>query len=96
MHAAVDPSFNALAAALATARHHLRAIIDRTREERVNEALEVGPEKLVKAKRLELLSDPVALSRLHQRIWLLPQGEAWREHYRQLPHNELAHPVGQR
>jgi membrane glycosyltransferase len=96
MHAAVDPSYNALAAALATARHHLRAIIDRTREERVNEALEVGPEKLAKAKRLELLSDPVALSRLHQRIWLLPQGEAWREHYRQLPHNELAHPVGQR
>jgi membrane glycosyltransferase len=96
MHAVVNPSFNALATALATARHHLRGAIERNREERVNEALELGPEKLVKGKRLELLSDPVALSRLHQRVWLLPQGAAWREFYQQLPHNERAHPVGQR
>ncbi|MNE55030.1 Glucans biosynthesis glucosyltransferase H [compost metagenome] len=96
MHAVVNPSFNALAAALATARHHLRGAIERNREERVNEALQLGPEKLVKGKRLELLSDPVALSRLHQRVWLLPEGAAWREHYQQLPHNERAHPQGQR
>ncbi|WP_261434222.1 glucans biosynthesis glucosyltransferase MdoH [Serratia ficaria] len=95
MHAVVNPSFNALSTALATARHHLRAAIERNREARVNEALELGPEKLVKGKRLELLSDPVALSRLHQRVWLQPEGAAWREHYRQLPHNPLAHPAGQ-
>jgi membrane glycosyltransferase len=96
MHAVVNPSFNALSAALATARHHLRATIERNREERVKEALVLGPEKLVKGKRLELLSDPVALSRLHQRVWLQPEGAAWREYYQQLPHNPLAHPVGQR
>ncbi|ANM80886.1 glucans biosynthesis glucosyltransferase H [Serratia marcescens] len=96
MHAVVNPSFNALATALATARHHLRATLDRNREERVNEALQLGPEKLVKGKRLELLSDPVTLARLHQRVWLLPEGAAWREHYQQLPHNPLAHPTGRR
>ncbi|MGC0650598.1 glucan biosynthesis glucosyltransferase H, partial [Escherichia coli] len=73
MHAVVNPSFNALATALATARHHLRATLDRNREERVNEALQLGPEKLAKGKRLELLSDPVTLARLHQRVWLLPE-----------------------
>ena len=96
MHAVVNPSFNALATALATARHHLRATLDRNREERVNEALQLGPEKLVKGKRLELLSDPVTLARLHQRVWLLPEGAARREHYQQLPHNPLAHPTGRR
>ncbi|MDN8760151.1 hypothetical protein Q0M59_17425, partial [Staphylococcus aureus] len=35
MHAVVNPSFNALAAALATARDHLRGAIERNREERV-------------------------------------------------------------
>ncbi|BBI91449.1 putative glucan biosynthesis: glycosyl transferase [Serratia symbiotica str. Tucson] len=74
MHAVVNPSFNALSTSLATARHHLRAAIERNREARVNEALDLEPEKLVKDKRLELLSDPVALSRLHQRIWQQPEG----------------------
>ena len=89
MHAVVNPSFNALSTSLATARHHLRAAIERNREARVNEALDLGPEKLVKDKRLELLSDPVALSRLHQRIWQQPEGAAWREHYQQ-PNNPLS------
>lgn len=44
----------------------------------------------MKDKRLGLLSDPVALSRLYQRIWQQPEGAAWREHYQQLPHNPLS------
>lgn len=81
MHAVVNPSFNALSTSLATSRHHLRVVIERNREARVNEALDLGPKKLVRDKRLELLSDPVALSRLHQRICQQPESAVWREHY---------------
>ncbi|MFC0225718.1 glucans biosynthesis glucosyltransferase MdoH [Serratia aquatilis] len=96
MHAVVNPSYNALATALATSRHYVRAIIEHAREKRVNEALELGPDKLSKSKRLELLNDPVALSRLHQRIWLLSQGKAWREYYQQLPQIAKVKPASHR
>jgi membrane glycosyltransferase len=46
------------------------------RADRVRTALTVGPEKLDSATRLYLLSDPVALSRLHSQVWS-DQNEAW-------------------
>ncbi|ENA1752962.1 glucans biosynthesis glucosyltransferase MdoH [Yersinia ruckeri] len=93
LHAVMNPSLNALASAMATARHHARDIIDQVRTLRVSEALSGGPEKLTKLQRLELLSDPVMISRLHQQVWQQPEVYAqWAEFYRQLPQNEKAMP----
>jgi membrane glycosyltransferase len=66
MRAAVNQSFNELSTSLATAHHHLRAEIKHNREKLVNKALGSGAGKLVKDRHLELFSNPVALSRLHQ------------------------------
>ncbi|EQA2256445.1 glucans biosynthesis glucosyltransferase MdoH, partial [Yersinia enterocolitica] len=80
-HAVMNPSYNALVSAMATARHHTRAIIEQYRAERVAQALQAGPEKLAKLQRLELLSDPVIISRLHQQVWQQPeQYQIWNGH----------------
>ncbi|EPF5517463.1 glucans biosynthesis glucosyltransferase MdoH, partial [Yersinia enterocolitica] len=93
-HAVMNPSYNALVSAMATARHHTRAIIEQYRAERVAQALQAGPEKLAKLQRLELLSDPVIISRLHQQVWQQPeQYQIWNGHYRQLAHNLQALPA---
>ncbi len=93
-HAVMNPSYNALASAMATARHHTRAIIEQVRAERVALALEAGPDKLAKSQRLELLSDPVLISRLHQHVWQQPeQYRIWNGYYRQLAHNMKAFPA---
>jgi membrane glycosyltransferase len=47
----------------------------------VAKALETGPEQLDNGTRLHLLSDPVALSRLHDQVWSgqnAPWLSAWR------------------
>ncbi|CNH19201.1 glucans biosynthesis glucosyltransferase MdoH [Yersinia pekkanenii] len=94
LHAVMNPSYNALASAMATARHRARAIIEQNRAERVAQALEAGPEKLGKLQRLELLSDPVLISRLHLQVWQQPeQYQAWSRYYRQLTHNVKAFPA---
>jgi membrane glycosyltransferase len=88
LHAVMNPSYNALASAMATARHHNRAIIEQARGQRVAQALEAGPEKLAKLQCLELLSDPVLISRLHQQIWQQPdQYLRWNDYYCQLTDN---------
>ncbi len=61
---------------MATARHGQAAPIEALRAERVAKALEVGPKGLDGNTRLALLSDPVALSRLHEQVWAT-HNEAW-------------------
>ncbi|MBA1188402.1 glucans biosynthesis glucosyltransferase MdoH [Pseudomonas entomophila] len=69
VRAVVDPVQNALACAMATARHGQAEPIEAQRRRHVDKALEAGPERLDGATRLALLSDPVALSRLHAGVW---------------------------
>lgn len=90
----MDPSYNALASAMATARHQRRAIIEQVRAERVAQALVAGPDKLAKNQCLVLLSDPVLISDLHQKIWQQPeQYQVWSGYYRQRAHNQQALPA---
>ncbi|MDD0976049.1 glucans biosynthesis glucosyltransferase MdoH [Pseudomonas fontis] len=92
VRAVVDPQQNALACALATARHGVAAPIEALRAERIAKALEVGPQGLDGNTRLALLSDPVALSRLHGKIWA-EQNVAWLEVWRQSKANDPHAPL---
>ena len=96
----VDPRQNALACAMATARHGLAEPIEKMRAEHVAKALEVGPQGLNGATRLALLSDPDALARLHERVWAEQKAEwldVWRSSIGNDPHSPLLplHPEGQ-
>jgi membrane glycosyltransferase len=51
------------------------------RVERVRHAIKGGPEHLNNNERLQLLSDPVALARLHEAVWA-EGNEAWLEAWR--------------
>ncbi|MFS0825631.1 glucans biosynthesis glucosyltransferase MdoH [Pseudomonas phoenicis] len=89
VRAVVDPRQNALACAMGTARHGQSAAIEQLRGERIAKALEVGPKGIDLATRLALLSDPVALSRLHERVWAEQNAgwiEAWRSSVASDPH----------
>lgn len=60
--------------------------------ERVRHALKVGPAGLNNAERLALLSDPVALARLHEQVWSEGHAEwlaAWRDSIKADPHAPL-------
>ncbi|NBA94102.1 glucans biosynthesis glucosyltransferase MdoH [Pseudomonas sp. R5(2019)] len=92
VRAVVDPQQNALACALATARHGQAEPVEWLRAERIRHALTVGPQQLEGPIRLALLSDPVALARLHALVW--SEGhEAWLSVWRQSieedPHSPL-------
>ncbi|MGE8169828.1 glucans biosynthesis glucosyltransferase MdoH [Pseudomonas putida] len=92
VRAVVDPRQNALACAMGTARHGQAAPIEAYRDERVAKALEVGPQGLDLATRLALLSDPVALSRLHEQVWAGHHSawiDAWRASIDSDPHSPL-------
>jgi membrane glycosyltransferase len=92
VRAVVDPQQNALACALATARHTEAEPVEWLRAERIRQALKVGPEQLDGATRLALLSDPVALSRLHAQVWNEqhePWLSAWRRSIEADPHSPL-------
>ncbi|WP_057457672.1 glucans biosynthesis glucosyltransferase MdoH [Pseudomonas syringae] len=92
IRAVVDPRQNALACALATSRHRQAQPIEVVRMERVDQALKVGPAKLGNQERLMLLSDPVALGRLHERVWSEGHEEwlaAWRASIEADPHAPL-------
>ena len=69
VRAVVDPQQNALACALATSRHREAEPIEWLRAERVRHAIKVGPNGLNNNERMALLSDPVALARLHALVW---------------------------
>ena len=91
MHAVFNPSFNALATAMATARHRHGRILDIARERHVEQALNETPDKLNRDRRLVLLSDPVTMSRLHYRVWNAPEKySSWVGAYQQLTLNPLA------
>ncbi|MDZ3994144.1 glucans biosynthesis glucosyltransferase MdoH [Pseudomonas sp. Teo4] len=92
VRAVVDPRQNALACAMATARHGQAAPIEALRVERVAKALEVGPSGLDLNTRLALLSDPVALSRLHEQVWAGHHAawiDVWRASIKNDPHSPL-------
>lgn len=79
----VDPRQNALACALATARHKPgNPVIEANRQQWVAKALEGGPAALKGNDRLALLSDPVALSRLHHLVWE-ERNELWLKAWRE-------------
>jgi len=92
VRAVVDPRQNALACAMATARHGQAAPIEALRAERVAKAIEVGPKGLDLNTRLALLSDPVALSRLHEQVWAEHHAawiDVWRASINNDPHSPL-------
>jgi membrane glycosyltransferase len=77
--AVINPTLNALVAGLGTARPLLP---DRAREQRltlVERALSDGPEALSAPEKGLLLRDPIALSKLHERVWTQPRAHPfWR------------------
>ncbi len=92
VRAVVDPQQNALACALATARHGVAEPIEALRAERIAKALQVGPSGLDGNTRLALLSDPVALSRLHDSVWAEHNAawlDVWRASIANDPHSPL-------
>ncbi|MDU5686899.1 MAG: glucan biosynthesis glucosyltransferase H, partial [Kluyvera cryocrescens] len=91
MHAVFNPAFNALATAMATARHRSSHVLEIARDRHVEQALNDMPEKLNRDRRLVLLSDPVTLSRLHYRVWAAPEKySSWVGEYNKLTLNPLA------
>jgi membrane glycosyltransferase len=88
----VDPQQNALACSLATSRHNQAEPIEWLRIERVRHAMKVGPEGLTNNEKVQLLSDPVALARLHEQVWSEGHAEwlgAWRKSVNADPHAPL-------
>ena len=82
MHAVFNPSFNALATAMATARHRASHVLEIARDRHVEQALNETPEKLNRDRRLVLLSDPVTMARLHYRVWNSPEKySSWVSYY---------------
>ncbi len=71
--AVVDPVLNALVSADAIPRLRLQDAARAEREQLVERALSQGPDGLSERNRNQLLSDPLSLSRLHQRVWSAPQ-----------------------
>lgn len=91
MHAVFNPSFNALATAMATARHRVSNVLEIARDRHVEQALNETPEKLNRDRRLVLLSDPVTMARLHYRVWNSPDKySSWVNYYQGLTLNPLA------
>ena len=78
--AVVDPATNALACAAAVARFTRTALVQNQRMQKVDVALVEGPDGLSASSKLRLLGDPIALSRLHWRVWTSPDAHVvWRE-----------------
>ncbi|WP_288422661.1 glucans biosynthesis glucosyltransferase MdoH [uncultured Pantoea sp.] len=93
MHALFNPAFNALATAMATSRHKQSALLDHARDRRVDQALSDAPEKLNREQRLQLISDPVVLARVHTRLWeSADKYHQWVESYQKLTLNPQAMP----
>lgn len=85
LHAVFDPAYNALATGMATARHRVHPAIEQSRNERVEAALSRAPAEVNANQRLSLLSDPVAMARMHQLLWSAPDRyPQWTEAYRRL------------
>jgi membrane glycosyltransferase len=80
IEAVVDPQTNALMCAMRPTRMRQPSAVDAQRLELVQRARREGPQRLSASERMRLLSDPLALSRLHGEIWsAFPVHEAWRQ-----------------
>ena len=91
MHAVFNPSYNALATAMATARHRASHVLEIARDRHVEQALNETPDKLNRDRRLVLLSDPVTMARMHYRVWAAPEKyTSWVDEYSKLAINPLA------
>jgi membrane glycosyltransferase len=78
--AVIDPATNALACAAAVARFTRTALVQNQRMQKVDVALVEGPDGLSASSKLRLLGDPIALSRLHWRVWTSPDAHVvWRD-----------------
>jgi membrane glycosyltransferase len=74
--AVVNPALNALVAALAIARPALPVRVREQRHTLVELALSEGSDALSAQEQSMLLSDPIALSLLHFRVWTQPRAHA--------------------
>jgi membrane glycosyltransferase len=91
MHAVFNPSFNALASAMATSRHLKSDVLEFARDRQVDQALSESPAKLDRDRRLALISDPVTLSRMHYRLWQhADKYHDWFDYYKSLKMNPQA------
>jgi membrane glycosyltransferase len=94
--AALQPFPNALACAMATARHGDSSRLETARQRLLQHALKNGPKKLDGPSKLALLSDPVALSRLHALLWeQAEQHPLWRHAFSQSIRQPARLPVTQ-
>ncbi|WP_158783106.1 glucans biosynthesis glucosyltransferase MdoH [Pantoea sp. BAV 3049] len=91
MHAVFNPSFNALASAMATSRHLKSDVLEFARDRQIDQALSESPKKLDRDRRLALISDPVTLSRMHYRLWQhADKYHDWFDYYQSLKMNPEA------
>ena len=63
-----DPAVNALAIAMATGRHHGSELLTRSREQRIERALDIGPGQLPEPEKVRMLDDPVVLDQVYKRV----------------------------
>ena len=94
--AALQPFPNALACAMATARHGTSPRLETARQRLLQHALNNAPERLDGPSKLALLSDPVALSRLHARLWeQTEQHPSWQQAFSQAVEQPVRLPATQ-
>jgi membrane glycosyltransferase len=80
VEAVVDPVTNALVCAAAVARFSRTGLVRDERRHDIGRAVVEGPDALSASAKLRLLGDPMALSRLHWRVWTSADAHvAWRE-----------------
>lgn len=65
----VSPVANAVACALGFARHGESELLEARRQEIIRQALAAGPDRLAGPLKVQVLDDPVMLSRLHYSAW---------------------------
>jgi membrane glycosyltransferase len=80
VQAVIDPVTNALVCASAVARFHLPGPVRAERAELIQFACASGPEGLSARQKTTLISDPLAMSRLHFEVWTSSSvHSSWRE-----------------
>ena len=79
--AVVEPTVHFLHLRSLPGRRKLMPRIAKRRRRVIAKVLSAGPQGLTKAEKKEILIDPLYLSRLHERIWALPENQfsKWRQ-----------------
>ena len=95
--AVVNPVTNALICAASIARVKTTETIRKQRASLIQNALKKGPIAMGEAQRMAIISDPVALSKLHAAVWASAEAHAaWWSLPAQAPRSsEAASPVAQ-